>query len=87
MVPEDIDAVVVNNFLKTTGPHITEPDVDNQTSSRYKLRSHTQQENCIKRTNIQIIPELPIHYFANAVLNESTGKMEENRHLIKGPDK
>ena len=51
MIPEDVYTVVVSNFLKTTGPHLIEPDVGNQTNSRYKLRSHTQQENRVKNTD------------------------------------
>ena len=77
----------MNPFLTTTGPHLIEPDVDEQTSSRYILRSHTQQKNCVEQTNIPIIPESPIHHLANLVLNEATGQMEEYRNLIKVPDK
>ena len=35
MVPEDVDPVVVNFFLKTTGTHIIKPGVDEKTNSRY----------------------------------------------------
>ena len=45
MVPEDIETVLVNPFLKTTGTHLIEPGVGNQTNSRYKLRSRKKQAN------------------------------------------
>ena len=57
MGPEDIDPLLVNTFLKMTGPHLKKPGVDKQTNSRYKLCPRTQQASSVKQKNMQIIPE------------------------------